>query len=221
MLTGWASSLTHCIEFTTPDMSTRSDTVIQLFAKQPVEGEVKTRLIPQIGAHNATAVYRHCLQYNLNLARQTPYDQQLWLNRMSEDKLFSQHPCHLQQGKDLGEKMFNALNKGLSQYAKTILIGSDCLDLTLEILEKVDAKLSDNDLVIVPALDGGYVLVAASKQIVPEIFSDISWSTERVLQQTLTKCMQHKIKTFILDPLRDIDHAEDLQHYPELARYLN
>jgi rSAM/selenodomain-associated transferase 1 len=202
-------------------MSTLSDTVIQLFAKQPIEGEVKTRLIPQIGKHNATAVYRHCLQYNLTLTTQTPFDIQIWLNRINEDEIFSKQSCRLQKGKDLGEKMFNALNTGLRQYSKTILIGSDCLDLTQEILEEVDGKLSDNELVIIPALDGGYVLIAASQQIAPEIFSGISWSTDSVLQQTLTKCMKHKIKTFILDPLRDIDHAEDLQHYPELARYLN
>jgi uncharacterized protein len=198
-----------------------SDTVIQLFAKQPVEGEVKTRLIPDIGKHNAAAVYRHCLQYNLRLMEQTPFDLQIWLNRMNEDEIFAHLSRHLQQGKDLGEKMFNALSAGLSHYSKIILIGSDCIELTQEILEEVDRRLSDNDLVIVPALDGGYVLIAANENIHPSIFSDISWSTDRVLNQTLIKCMQRQIKTFILQPLRDIDHAEDLKHYPELATYLN
>ncbi len=202
-------------------MPTKPDTVIQLFAKQPVQGEVKTRLIPQIGEYNATAVYRYCLQYNLSMTQQTPYDRQIWLNRMNDDEIFAQQPCHLQQGKDLGEKMYNALSFGLGMYSKTILIGSDCLELTPEILAEVDTKLSDNNLVIVPALDGGYVLIAVSQPIASDIFTDISWSTDSVLKQTLTKCMQHKIKTFILDPLRDIDHAEDLKRYPELAIYLN
>jgi uncharacterized protein len=198
-----------------------SGTVIQLFAKQPVEGEVKTRLIPEIGKQNATAVYQHCLKYILNISQQTPFDQQIWLNRMNGDEIFTQQSCHLQQGKDLGEKMYNALSFGLTQYSKAILIGSDCIDLTQEILAEVDKKLSDNDLVIVPALDGGYVLIAASERIHPSIFSGISWSTGIVLNQTLIKCMQQKIKTFILKPLRDIDHAEDLKHYPELATFLN
>jgi uncharacterized protein len=202
-------------------MPKKPDTVIQLFAKQPVQGEVKTRLIPEIGEHNATAVYRYCLQYNLSMTQQTPFDRQIWLNRMNGDEIFAQQSCHLQQGKDLGEKMYNALSTGLSLYSKAILIGTDCLELTPEILTEVDRKLSDNELVIVPALDGGYVLIAAGKAIVADIFSDISWSTKEVLKQTLTKCMQHQIKTFILDPLRDIDHAEDLKHYPKLATYLN
>jgi uncharacterized protein len=198
-----------------------SDTVIQLFAKLPVAGEVKTRLIPEIGKHNATAVYRHCLQYSLNMAQQSPFDWQLWLNRCTDHEYFSQQPCLQQQGTDLGEKMLNALRAGLEQYSKVILIGSDCLELTQKILTQVDQKLSQHDLVIVPALDGGYVLIAARGQIDPSIFSDINWSTDSVLKQTLIKCMQQKIKTFILDPLRDIDEAKDLKHYPELAIYLN
>lgn len=204
-----------------PQMRTKSDTVLQLFAKQPVQGEVKTRLIAQIGQHNATAVYRYCLQYNLQLLEQCSFDQQLWLNRNGTDEIFSSHRVYLQQGDDLGEKMFNALSQGLKHYGKTILIGSDCLDISQQILTQVDGKLSDHDLVIVPALDGGYVLIAARQHIDPAIFCAIDWSTDQVLKQTLTKCMQRKIKTFILEPLRDIDHAEDLKHYPELARYLN
>ncbi len=197
-----------------------SDTVLQLFAKLPIAGEVKTRLIPQLGEQPATAIYRYCLRYSLALMQQTQFQQQLWLNRKGIDELFSDYTPYLQQGQDLGEKMFYALSEGLKHHQKCILIGSDCLDLDLQILEQVEQQLSSHDLVLVPALDGGYVLIGARESIHPAVFQGISWSTERVLQQTLRKCMQHNIKTFILPVLRDIDLVEDLQHYPELQSYL-
>ena len=198
-----------------------SDTVIQLFAKLPIAGEVKTRLIPQIGQDHALSVYRHCLQNNLQLIRNSRFNQQLWLNRKGNEDWLNSNEVHIQQGLDLGEKMLHAMRHGFTQYRNCIIIGSDCLDLNQKILNRVHHKLQDYDLVIIPALDGGYVLIAARDQIDSAVFSSIPWSTQRVLIQTLEKCMQQKIKTFILNPLRDIDYVEDLKHYPELETYLN
>ena len=196
-------------------------TLIQLFAKPPVAGKVKTRLIPDIGAKSATAIYRYCLQNNIELIQNSVFDRQIWLTEPTNHILFNNEQIKLQQGKNLGEKMFHAISDAFSShYEKVILIGSDCLDLTTELLQKVCDKLQQHDLVLIPALDGGYVLIAAKQSISPELFKDIKWSSERVLKQTLERAMSAGINTFVLNPLRDIDRVDDLQHYAELRQYL-
>jgi len=198
-----------------------SQALIQLFAKPPIKGKVKTRLIPEIGEKSATAVYQHCLKKNIELVKNTPFDYQIWLTETSSHPLFKGEPVKYQKGKNLGEKMFHALSVELQQHdKKVILIGSDCLDLTTEILNKVCEKLQRHDLVFIPALDGGYVLIAAKKAIPAELFKDIEWGSEWVLRQTIEKAMQLGINTVILNQLRDIDRVDDLQHYAELKQYL-
>lgn len=196
-------------------------TLIQLFAKPPVAGKVKTRLIPDIGIKSATAIYQHCLKNNIQLLQQSNFDTQIWLTEPSQHALFRDECVEYQQGYKLGEKMFHALSNALSSdYNKVILMGSDCLDLNHTLLNKVCNKLEQHDLVLIPAVDGGYVLIAAKNSIHPTLFEDIEWSSENVLKQTLERAMTCGINTFILNPLRDIDRVADLQHYAELRQYL-
>jgi len=198
-----------------------STTLIQLFAKPPVAGKVKTRLIPDIGVKSATSVYQHCLMSTLRLVKNSPFKYQIWLTESSDNPLFENEEIMIQQGHDLGERMFHALSSAFSQHhEKAILIGSDCLDLTSGILQRVCDKLQQHDLVLVPAEDGGYVLIAAKHSIHPSLFQGIEWSSELVLKQTLDRAQTAGIKTFVFNPLRDIDHIDDLQHYAELRQYL-
>ena len=198
-----------------------STTLIQLFARPPLEGRVKTRLIPDIGARSATAIYQHCLQRNIELIRNCAFDYQIWLSEPSSHPLFKDEPVKLQHGDSLGERMLHALSSALNDgYTKTLLIGSDCIEITHPLLQRVCAKLDPHELVFIPAIDGGYVLIAARRSIHSELFNDIDWSTDRVLRQTLEKAMQLGIPTALLNPLRDIDTVADLQHYSELKQYL-
>lgn len=198
-----------------------SETLIQLFAKSPVPGKVKTRLIPDIGITSATAVFRYCLETNLNLIKHSSFDYQVWLTETSDDPLFANYPIHIQQGKSLGERMYQAISSQLNNnYDKVILMGSDCLDFTQELFNKVTDKLDHHDLVFIPALDGGYVLIAARNHITPEIFTSIAWGTDRVLLQCLEKAMSCGINTVILNPLRDLDRVEDIQHYAALKQFI-
>ena len=195
-------------------------TLIQLFAKPPVEGKVKTRLIPDIGAKSATAIYQHCLKSNIKLIKQSTFDFQIWLTETSDNQLFHNEPVKYQQGPNLGDRMLHALTDALSHHPKVILIGSDCLDLNKQLLHRVCAKLEQHDLVFIPAHDGGYVLIAAKQSIDPVIFKDIEWSSAKVLTQTLERAMHAGIDTVVLNPLRDIDRVDDVQHYAELKQYL-
>nr|MDJ0833798.1 glycosyltransferase [Gammaproteobacteria bacterium] len=165
---------------------------------------------------------RHCLQHNLALLAASAFPSQLWLSSPCELELLPADRLHYQQGDDLGQRMYHAMSSQLDQpsYDKVILIGADCLELTPSLLRKVEARLDDHELVLIPALDGGYVLIAAHDYIAPELFRDIEWSSERVLEQTLHIAMQLGISSHVMNPLRDIDHVEDLQHYPQLQQYL-
>ena len=200
-------------------MNALDNCLLQVFAKQPHPGEVKTRLIPAIGAAGAVAVYRHCLNHSLSLL-DTMSNAQLWLNQNGNDPLLSSYPSYLQQGQNLGDKMLHALQQGLKSHRKVILIGSDCLDLTPDHLQQVSEQLDLHDLVIIPATDGGYVLIAVRDRVEPHLFENIEWSSEQVLEQTLQRARACTISHTLLNPLRDIDHLEDLQHYPELQQLL-
>ena len=118
--------------------------------------------------------------------------------------------------------MYHALSVALTQqdYKKVILIGTDCLDLTTALLQKVCEKLEQHDLLFIPAWDGGYVLIAAKQSIDKNIFQGIEWGSDRVLRQTIERTMQSGINTVVLNSLRDIDRVDDLQHYAELEPYL-
>jgi len=196
-------------------------TLIQLFARPPVAGRVKTRLIPALGVESATAIYLHCLQHNLQLIEHSGFEFEIWLSEAPADRFFARWPVTIQQGQDLGQRMYHALSSAFSNGCqKVMLIGSDCLELTPAILQHVCTRLDQHDLVLIPARDGGYVLIAARKSIDHRLFEDIDWGSERVLIQTLEAAMQCGINTALLNPLRDIDTAEDLQYYAELKQYL-
>ena len=194
--------------------------LVQLFAKHPREGEVKTRLQASIGASAATRVYLHCLEHCLHLIDHAD-SAELWLNRESDHPLLRGRDYRLQQGTNLGDKMHHALQHGLQQQVRVILFGSDCIDLQPRHLALVEECLDQHPLVLIPALDGGYVLIGVRDQAPHRLFEDIDWSTQRVLQQTVERARQCGISVCVLNPLRDIDHLSDLQHYPALTKLLD
>ena len=198
-----------------------SKVCLQLFAKLPRAGKVKTRLIPDIGAKAATEVYHHCLSHNLSVLKQSPFKQQLWLDAHEDHPLFRGLDIRIQHGSDLGEKMLDALRTGLADSEHVILMGSDCLHIDQSLLQRVHQSLAHHELVVVPALDGGYVLIAVARHVNPELFLDIPWSTAEVLPITLERCSGLGIRSQVLNPLRDIDHASDLAHYEAFKHLLN
>ena len=193
--------------------------IIQIFAKPPVAGKVKTRLITDLGNTTATDIYRYCLHYILNLVRHSGLEYQLWLSEDSTDPVFDGEDYRLQQGADLGFRMLHAISSQLQQQAgdtaKVILIGSDCLDITIDHLRLAIEALNHSDMVLLPALDGGYALIACRK-IDARLFSDVVWGCERVFEQTLKNAKDLDYRVTILETVRDIDTLQDVNHYAEL-----
>jgi rSAM/selenodomain-associated transferase 1 len=189
---------------------------VGIFAKPPVPGAVKTRLIPDIGADKATRVYRYCLEYTLEVVKQSGLDYQLFVSEASDDPLFQEEDYSLQKGDDLGTRMFHAFQDLLSRGSDgALIIGTDCLDITSMHLLEAARSLADHELVLIPALDGGYTLIGCTT-IDPSLFDKIRWSSDQVYDQTIKNAdgLNYRIRS--LESIRDIDSLQDLEHYPEL-----
>ena len=187
-----------------------------IFAKPPSPGSVKTRLIPDIGASKAAGVYRYCLEYTLEVARQSGLDYRLYVSEISDDALLQDEEYALQRGNDLGTRMFNAMKDLLVTGTDGgIIIGSDCLDITPRHLHQAAQALADHELVLLPTFDGGYALIGCTR-INPALFRNVRWSTDQVLKQTVANARGLDYRVRLLDPVRDIDTLQDLEKYPEL-----
>lgn len=189
---------------------------LAVFAKPPQAGLVKTRLIPTLGADKAARVYRYCLEYTLDLVRHAGLDYQVYLTQPSDDSLFETENCALQRSGHLGARMAQAMNNILTTYPDgAIIIGSDCLDMRIDHLQSAARALANHELVILPAIDGGYALIGCT-QAQPSLFDGVEWSSGRVMRQTLANAEKLNYRVSLLETVRDIDTLHDLEQYPEL-----
>ena len=119
----------------------------------------------------------------------------------------------IQEGDNLGDRMCHAFNHLHAQsYEKTVLIGSDIPDLAAGLIGEAFSDLDSNDAVIGPTVDGGYYLIGMHRCL-PSIFTDITWSTDQVLRQTLDRADTTGIRLKQLHRLEDIDTFEDLKAF--------
>lgn len=187
-----------------------------VFAKSPRPGLVKTRLIPDIGADNAARVYRYCLDHALDCARHCGLDYRVYLGQSSEDEVFADENCAMQCDGDLGSRMMHAISDLLQSFGDgAVIIGTDCLELRSDHLQSAARALASHELVIMPALDGGYALIGCTRAE-PALFDGVEWSTEHTLAQTLANAEKLNYRVCLLETVRDIDTLHDLEQYPEL-----
>lgn len=197
-----------------------------IFTKAPVSGTVKTRLQPDYTTEQSLKLHKYLVKETLanlvglanikvSLFCAPNIDHEFFLQCKTEFKV----DLYQQQGRDLGEKMYNALSQQLKKYHKVIIIGTDCPGIGQQYINQAIEKLEDTRLVIGPAEDGGYVLVAM-KQDCHDIFSGISWGSEKVLQQTRDKIQKAGVSYSELETKHDIDDPGDLERYPELQEML-
>lgn len=190
---------------------------IIIFARAPIPGQTKTRLIPALGAEGAAALHERLVIHALNTTTQANLcPVQLWCADTPEHPFFSQlqqrYPITLQQqqGCDLGQRMNNAFESILRQSPYALLIGSDSPSLTREDLHDALNTLKDgDDCVINPAEDGGYVLIGLRRPA-PLIFQKIHWGSNTVLAATRQRLTEQKIRWRELKTHHDIDRPEDL-----------
>jgi rSAM/selenodomain-associated transferase 1 len=199
------------------------DSVILIFAKAPIAGWVKTRLIPFLGDSGAAEIYRSLLFRLMHtLASMEFADTEIWCmpNRSHPDFQYLQamRDCSLsnQAGNDLGQRMSDAVDKALQRYRYVLLIGVDCPEMTAEYLKKAVCYLQGGaDAVLGPAEDGGYVLLGLSKTSAC-LFEGIAWGTDKVLEQTRNCFLSLGWKWRELPELWDVDRPEDLERLKRL-----
>ncbi len=192
---------------------------ILVFVRVPELGRVKTRLAAGVGEAAALEVYRRLAEHTLERARQvaggaricicyTPDDAGAvvagWLG---EDERTSFHP----QGEgDLGTRMEGAFARAFAHgHQRVVIVGSDLPAMTAELLERASAALDERDAVLGPARDGGYYLLGL-RRLITSLFREVPWSGPRVLKVTLDRLREDGVEPWLLEPLSDVDTAEDL-----------
>jgi len=195
-----------------------------IFTRYPVPGRVKTRLIPALGPEGAAQLMARLTAHTLSRAQTFANRHRLSLvvyydggsiSRMRD--WFGPHLRYRPQiSGDLGQRLRAALAETLAAGPQpVVIIGSDCPDLSAAILAAAFQQLADHDLILGPALDGGYYLIGL-KALHPELFQHIAWGTDQVLAQTQAKAFGLGLRTALLPVLRDIDRPADLPFLPPL-----
>lgn len=185
-----------------------------IFQKNAVLGKVKTRLGASIGDDKALDVYKWLTTYTHEQVKGLKVDKFLFYSEFIPEHSnldFPGYQFEIQSGNSLGIRMSNAFALLFAKgYKRVVIIGTDCPDLKTEDLNQAFLNLSQPDLVIGPAKDGGYYLIGMS-QFIPEVFENIPWSTSTVLDKTLERANSLKIGYAFLRTHTDIDTVEDLE----------
>lgn len=189
------------------------DQLLIIFVKNPELGKAKTRLAATIGDEAALEVYKRLLQKTMEITRGLTQDKTVFYNQFidNQDLWHSEHYSKkLQIQGDLGEKMHHAFEWAFDEgYKDVCIIGSDCFDLSEQIIDRAFQTLRQNDAVIGPSEDGGYYLLGLSK-FLPEVFTNKKWSTESVCDDTVQDFKKAGCRFEIIDTLNDIDTEKDL-----------
>lgn len=195
-------------------MTILNTTALVIFVRNPISGQVKTRLAKDIGDERALAIYLQLLQHTLEITRGLSFRKFIYYaDEVSDYDLWSVpgYTKRKQNGNDLGERMLHSFKELFDQgFTRIIIIGSDCLQLKTETLEKAVALLESNAAVIGPASDGGYYLLGLTK-FYPDLFIDKPWSTDKVFAKTIADFNEQGISFALLEELSDIDDITDLE----------
>lgn len=187
-----------------------------IFVRNPVPGKVKTRLAKTAGEEQTLEIYLRLLQHTRNITKELPCDKYLFYadnigeNDIWEDNLYYKE---LQQGTDLGEKMYHAFQALFEKgYRNVVIIGSDNMELTTAVIAQSFADLHRHDVVIGPSADGGYYLLGLTRMH-NLLFQNMAWSTDKLLAETIKKCREASLGFSLLPMLHDIDDEAGWNRY--------
>lgn len=196
-----------------------------IFAKAPIPGFAKTRLIPALGEAGAAQLAQKLLFNTVENGLAANFDiTELCATPSPEHSIWKElaianHITWTAQGDgDLGERLARASKRAIDRGESVLLIGTDCPQLTPIILQQAAAALLKTKAVIIPATDGGYTLLGLT-EFHPSIFEGIAWSTESVFINTVQRLQKLQWQVTVMEHLHDIDEPSDLcmlpSHWPE------
>ncbi len=204
-----------------PPASDRAALVV--FAKAPIPGQVKTRLCPPLTPDEAATLHGSFVLDTLERTRtaavklKLPFDRYLACAPSSTLVFFQimeeRQSVKLidQVGDDLGARMRQTFDTLFARgYRQVLIVGTDVPSLPLDHYRDALALLGSHDLVLGPALDGGYYLIGLTRPA-PDLFSGIPWSTDEVLALTQKTAATRGLRTALLPVWRDVDTIEDVE----------
>lgn len=192
-----------------------------IFTRNPVLGKVKTRLAKTVGDKTALDIYTFLLKKTKEITLDSPCDKVVYYSeKLIKNDIWNCNSFRkeVQSGEDLGAKMKNSFYDAFeNNYRKVVLIGSDIYDLESYHINEAFKKLETNDVVMGPALDGGYYLIGL-KKMHPKIFDNKRWGSSTVRKDTLKNL--EKVDVHLLPVLNDVDVIEDIEHHPAFTKFL-
>ena len=196
----------------------RAGAAIIVFARAPQPGRVKTRLAPRLGERGAARLHHRLVRRTLRVAQAARCGPvELHGAPRARHALFLLYEKKLniilrnQRGRDLGERMFNAIVDGLRGHRAVILVGTDCPALEARDLRGAARALAGGcDAVLAPAEDGGYPLIGL-RRVSPRLFENIAWGGPEVFARTAQELDRLGWRWRRLRTLWDVDRPEDLE----------
>jgi uncharacterized protein len=194
--------------------ATPEPVAVAILAKAPVAGAVKTRLIPALGADGAAALQKRLIARAVETACAAAVGPvTLWATPAPPHPCFadlvSRHKIALatQPEGDLGARMLAACE---AAGRPALVIGTDCPALTpAHVRDAADILRAGNDAVVIPAEDGGYVLIG-TRRPQPALFAEMTWSTDQVMAETRRRLARNALSWREPALLWDVDRPEDL-----------
>lgn len=195
-----------------------------IFIKYPEPGRVKTRLAKDVGEERAAEIYKQLVEKAVFNTRPSgnEYSRVIFYDppdrRKDFERWFPGERFIQQRGSDIGHRMDHAIRDLLDKDAqKAVVTGADIPELTAVIIREAFTALDYADIVIGPAMDGGYYLIGM-KTTHPELFENIPWGTENVLEESIARIQQSGWACSAVQTLTDIDTLEDYQRCLKAAR---
>ncbi|MGD9602601.1 MAG: TIGR04283 family arsenosugar biosynthesis glycosyltransferase [Gammaproteobacteria bacterium] len=189
---------------------------VVVFARRPIPGATKTRLVPALGAAGAARLYARLLARTLNEVTRVPGVQRClyvddadavpWFRaRLPED-----WRVRTQRGDTLGARMSQALTEVLAEHPRAVLLGSDIIDFeTAHVVAALQALAGGDEAVVAPAADGGYWLIGLRRPC-PTLFDGIGWGTPEVYAETVRRLAEAGMGWRALARCHDVDTPDDL-----------
>lgn len=186
-----------------------------LFTRYPAPGKAKTRLIPALGETGAAATHRKLAERTVAVMRDSGLPMEIRFTGADRSEFadwLGDKPHYEEQANgDLGDRLRAAIAP-----LPVIFVGADCPDLAVGHLQEAAKALTENDVVIGPAADGGYWLIGIAKRH-DWLFADMDWGTDAVLPETLKRLADRGIEPVLLETLADCDRPADLDRWPWLT----
>lgn len=194
------------------------EAALLVFARAPVPGRVKTRLVPLLGKEGAARLHRQLLKRTLATAMESELEVTLCCTPATgQFKATAKIRLQSQGRGDLGERLYRASARALRSHRYVIVIGSDCAVLRVaDLRAALRALRGGADAVLSPAEDGGYALIGLARAR-RSLFTGVDWGSNRVLAQTRARLRRLGWRWQELRTLWDVDRPEDVARLRQIA----